>query len=346
MLLCLTALSISLSPVAIAQDIHGARPSQTPSTTRQPRGQTFASTIRTRQPRGQTFGQDSDSRGARPSQTPSTVPASFDRTHSAALFVGVRRFTHDHTLTEVKYAVDDAIDLASVLALDRKVSLVTPGRVVLALSGTPQKPESQQRLDDLVAAGATVAAASQADILTLVARQAGLAGKDGLLILSFASHGFSRDGTPYVLAASSLFEHPETSISTAKLLDIAAGSDAARSLIFLDACRERVSTGKRAIDAEGAGAAPLIDGMTHVDGQVVFYAAAAGKFAYDDDENKNGVFTSAVIEGLRCKAATDERGLVGDFHGSADYRKSVARSILRKVLKSAIARAKAGSVHR
>jgi len=117
-------------------------------------------------------------------------------------------------------------------------------------------------------------------------------------------------GTPYVLAASSLFEHPETSISTAKLLDIAAGSEAARSLIFLDACRESVTTGARAVDADSETAAPLIEGMSHVDGQVVFYAAAAGKYAYDDDEKQNGVFTTAVIEGLRCQAATDERGLI------------------------------------
>lgn len=270
-----------------------------------------------------------DVRSARPSPTPSTAPVTFDRSQSAALFVGVRRFTHDQTLTEVKYAVDDAIDLASVLALDRKVSLVTPRRVVLALSGTPQKPESQQRLDQLIAAGATVSAASQADILTLLARQAGLAGKEGLLILSFASHGFSRDGTPYVLAASSLFEHPETSISTAKLVDIAAGSDAARSLIFLDACRENVTTGARAIDADAEGAAPLIEGMSHVDGQVVFYAAAAGKYAYDDDEKQNGVFTTAVIEGLRCKAATDERGLI-TVETLAAYVETNVRSWIQK----------------
>jgi hypothetical protein len=270
-----------------------------------------------------------DTRSARPSPPPSTAPVNFDRSQSAALFVGVRRFTHDQTLTEVKYAVDDAIDLASVLALDRKVSLVTPRRVVLALSGTPQKPESQQRLDQLIAAGATVSAASQADILTLLARQAGLAGKEGLLILSFASHGFSRDGTPYVLAASSLFEHPETSISTAKLVDIAAGSDAARSLIFLDACRENVTTGTRAIDADAEGAAPLIEGMSHVDGQVVFYAAAAGKYAYDDDEKQNGVFTTAVIEGLRCKAATDERGLI-TVETLAAYIETNVRSWIQK----------------
>lgn len=270
-----------------------------------------------------------DTRSARPSPTPSTAPVQFDRSQSAALFVGVRRFTHDQTLTEVKYAVDDAIDLASVMALDRKVSLVTPRRVVLALSGTPQKPESQQRLDQLIAAGATVAAASQADILGLLGRQAGLAGKEGLLILYIASHGFSRDGTPYVLAASSLFEHPETSISTAKLADITAGSDAARSLVFVDACRENVSTGARSVDMDAESAAPLIEGMSHVDGQVIFYAAAAGNYAYDDDEKKNGVFTTAVIEGLRCKAAPDERGLI-TVETLAAYVETNVRSWIQK----------------
>ena len=267
-------------------------------------------------------------RSARPAPTPSS-PAIFDRTQSAALFVGVREFTHDHTLTEVKYAVDDAIDLASVLSLDGKVRLVTPGRVVLALSGTPQKAESQQRLDELVAAGATVAPANQADILTMISRQAGLAGKEGLLILSYSSHGFTREGTPYLLAASSLFDHPETSISTAKLLDIAAGSDAARSLIFFDACRERATSGTRALDAEAMSAAPLIEGMSHANGQVVFYAAAAGKYAYDDDERKNGVFTTAVIDGLRCNAPTDERGLI-TVETLADYVETHVRSWIQK----------------
>ena len=275
---------------------------------------------------------NAQSRSARPMPIETAPPPeTFDRAQSAALFVGVRRFTQDQRLTEVKYAVDDAIDLASVFALNQKVSLVTPGRVVLALSGTPRKPESQQRLDELVAAGATVAEASQADILSLAERQAGLAGKDGVLIVSFSSHGFTRDGTPYMLASSSLFEHPETSISAAKLADIADGSDATRSLLFLDTCRERVAADTRSVDVNvnDAAAAPLIEGMTHADGQVVFYAAAAGKYAYDDDERKNGVFTAAVIDGLLCNAATDERGLV-TVETLADYVETSVRSWIQK----------------
>lgn len=72
---------------------------------------------------------------------------------SAALFVGIRDFLYDETLTEVKYGVDDAIDLAYVLAIERTPHLIEPKRIVLALSGDPQKPQSQRNLDTLRAAG-------------------------------------------------------------------------------------------------------------------------------------------------------------------------------------------------
>jgi hypothetical protein len=50
--------------------------------------------------------------------------------------------------------------------------------------------------------------------------------------------------------------------------------------------------------------------MGDVSGQVVFSAATAGEYAYDDEERGNGVFTAAVIDGLRCGATTDARGFV------------------------------------
>lgn len=52
------------------------------------------------------------------------------------MFVGIRRFTHDADLDPVRYAVDDAIDLAYAVSLDRSVPLIAPDRVALALSGS------------------------------------------------------------------------------------------------------------------------------------------------------------------------------------------------------------------
>lgn len=239
-----------------------------------------------------------------PVQRQISAPSRFDRTQSAALFVGVRRFTKDHTL-DVPYAVDDAVDLAYTFALDPRVNLVPAERVVLALSGTPQKEESQRRLAELQKAGAQVEHADQSDILLLLQQQAAAAGQDGIFILSISSHGFVWEGTPYILGSTSLFRYPDTALSTTRIFDIVATSEARRSLLFIDACRERIAAEVRTAAPDPRTAAPIVDRMTQIEGQVVFYAAAPGRYAYDDPKNENGVFTRAVIEGLHCNAADD-----------------------------------------
>jgi hypothetical protein len=241
----------------------------------------------------------------------SEPPREFDRAESAALFVGVRYFTRDATLIEIPYAVDDAIDLAYAVSMERNVRLVAPERVALALSGEAQKPDTKLRLEELERSGATVVrTAGQVDIVTLLEKQARLAGKGGVFVVGFATHGFSRDGMHYLVSETSLLQHPETSLPAHKVLDIAARSEADRSIVFLDACRERVTLGSRATEPEPLSAAPLLQARGRVSGQVVFYAAAAGQYAFDDPERKNGVFTSAVLDGLRCSGLMDPQGLV------------------------------------
>ncbi|HEV7765237.1 MAG TPA: hypothetical protein VGQ76_09565, partial [Thermoanaerobaculia bacterium] len=61
---------------------------------------------------------------------------------SAALFVGIREFENDQTLTTVRYAVDDAIDLAHAFSMSRNARLIDPGHIILALHGEPQKAQS------------------------------------------------------------------------------------------------------------------------------------------------------------------------------------------------------------
>jgi hypothetical protein len=242
----------------------------------------------------------STSRGVRVLQQPEPPEPGFDPSQSAALFIGVRKFTRDENALDVPYAADDAVDLAYMFTLDRRVALVTPSRVVIALSGRPQKEESKKRLEALRDAGATLEKTEPSDILMLLQQQAAMAGKNGMLIVSIATHGFVRNGVPYILGSTSLFQYPETALPATKLFDIASTSEARRSLFFIDACRERISGDARA-GASPVTAAPLVSRMGRVNGQVVFYAAAAGGYAYDDDGN--GVFTKAVLDGLNCKAA-------------------------------------------
>lgn len=247
--------------------------------------------------------------------SPAAEPVTaFDRTQSAALFVGVREFPGDRTLSEVRYAVDDAIDLAWVFALDPRVGLVAPEHVVLALSGTPQKEASAERLRQLIRAGAVVKSATRTDIETLLERQASMVGSGGLLVAAFATHGFQSDGAPHVLASSSVFERRETSIPTAKLAAIAAR--APRSILFFDSCRESIRPRVRA----AAAAPPLFEGLTHSAGQVVF--AISGQYTWDNPLARNGAFTDAIIDGLQCRAKTDARGLltVETLHAYAEKR--------------------------
>lgn len=236
------------------------------------------------------------------SRLPSPPPPSsaFDPAQSAALFVGVRDFASAPSFNGVKYTVDDAVDLAYTFALERKVALVPPNRVVLALTDEPVTPKSQERLQKLRNAKATVIGATREQIMASLDTQARLAGREGMLILSFASHGFSRDGIAYILAANSHFNDTASSLSAAKVFGIAETSRAERALIFIDACRERLEASRSPSRSRAASFAEYIKGKI---GHVVFYAATPGNPAYE--EAGNGVFTKAVIDGLvGCDART------------------------------------------
>jgi hypothetical protein len=251
-----------------------------------------------------------DSRSVGPPPQEAGAVEAFDPKQSAGLFVGVRTFPYDRSVTDVRYAVDDAVDLAFVFALDGRVRLIDPSRVILALSGEPQKPESQENLDRLKAAGAQVRTAGQADVLNALDEQARAATKNGMLVIAMATHGLSYDGTQFLLTGTSVIRHRETAVSESKIRDIASKSDAGRSLIFVDACRERLWDDRRNGVPDVRSAAVLMREIAGTRGQAVLSAAAAGQYAYDDDARRNGVFTAAVIDGLQCEAATDKHGLI------------------------------------
>jgi hypothetical protein len=234
-----------------------------------------------------------------------------DANESTGLFVGIRQFTLDTSLTEVRYGVDDAVDLAYFVAVDADPRLVEPNRVVLALAGEPQKPESKRRLDALLAAGAVRRFASQSDILSLLEDQSRAVGSRGILIVDFATHGISYEGVQYLFAATSLLRHRETAIAETTIRDIVSTSKAERSVTLIDACRQRLASDTREGQSDPrAAAAPLLKSLARIEGHVIFSAAAPGQYAYDDDAQRNGVFTAAVIDGLRCRAHPDARGFI------------------------------------
>lgn len=254
---------------------------------------------------------DGDGRSAGPAHLAGiATPPAFSRADATGLFVGIRTFRNDDMLT-VPYAADDAVDLAYRFSLTPRVGLVPPRNVVLALSGEPQKEESRKRLRALKDAGARIVRNVTAeDILRLLKEQAALTGRDGLLVLSLATHGFQQDGNGYILGSTSSFGSPDTALPLATLFDAAA--QAPRSLIFVDACRDRISRSSRGAAPDPAAGAPHIRKMARMHGQVIFYAAAPGEYASDDLVRQNGVFTRAVLDGLNCEASSPGNTVIAE----------------------------------
>ncbi len=248
-------------------------------------------------------------RGSTRFRLPQDVIASqqFDPKQSGGLFVGVRKF--DYGLAEIPYAVDDAIDLAHLFALE--LGLLDPSLVTLALAGEAQKAESRQRLAALKEAGARQVDPT-ATLSALLLTLPDTTGADGLFVASFATHGFDEDGIQLLAHRQS---HPEdlaaTGIRMNKVFDWIARAKAPRRIVLVDACRERLVQSRSAVaSSETVMSEAFADAMSAAEGQVVLSATSLGGYSYDDPEVGNGVFTSAVLDGLRGHAPANDEALI------------------------------------
>ncbi len=234
----------------------------------------------------------------------------FKAAESAGLFVGIRTFD-DQRFAEIPFAVDDAIDLAYLFTLE--LSLIDPQQVILALSGMPQKPASTMRLRTLLNAGVRQTRATQAEVYTQLAAGGKRTGPRGLFVVALATHGFNDQGDDFLVGADSRWRRIQrTGIAVAEVFDDVARAKAPRRLVFLDACRERLSADTRAggVDAASAMGRAFADAIAEASGQVVLSATTIGGYAYDDAVRQNGVFTAAVLDGLRGRAPADARHFI------------------------------------
>lgn len=218
---------------------------------------------------------------------------------SAGVFIGVEKFSHDYSLTNVSFAADDAIDLAYALSIER--GLLPPNRVLLLLAGEPTKEDSRTRLKELNEKKAVQRSAKQADIYSLVEQQSKLVGKDGILVVSIATHGFSDDTGHLLMAEDSIFKF-RTGVTAEKLLK-ATQDGVGVKLLFVDACREDLLKPSqrgnvRGPDMRSAMRIERVGALAARSGYIVFSAASDGEFAKSG--HGNGFFTGAVVAGLQC----------------------------------------------
>ena len=233
--------------------------------------------------------------------------AAFDPRLSAGLFVGISSF-EDERIASVPFAVDDAVDLAHLFTLE--LGLIQPEHTVLLLAGEPQKPGSLKRLAELVSLGAVRRGARMPDVYRYLRETTQRTEKSGLFVLTLATHGVSDLGGDFLLATDSLKERMlRTGVAVAELFDEVSSAGAERRLVFLDSCRERLSEGTRGMT--GRVMAPsFANAIARARGSAVLSASTLGGFAYDDLQHRNGVFTSAVLDGLRGEAKADQEGWI------------------------------------
>lgn len=177
---------------------------------------------------------------------------------SAGIFVGVR-FCDEPLMTPVDFAADDAVDLAYVFVVE--LGLIPAAKVRLALSGEPQKESSQRFLNDLLALGAQRVAATASVLYRLTPEMALQTGTRGLFVFSFAGHGFfGRSGDLLVTREFVARRPADTGLPLGTLLGDIAVSIAPRRLVFLDACRTHLRSGRSLANDAEAGASLVFTG--------------------------------------------------------------------------------------
>jgi hypothetical protein len=227
---------------------------------------------------------------------------------NAGLFVGVNDFVEDQTLRPLMFAVNDAVALAHLFALDLRV--IPPAHCYLALSGKPTA-DLAPRLHALQAAGVHPVDAAKISLLKILGRLGDIATHEGdMVLVAISSHGFEQDGTAYVMPADGLYEELRESAIQVATLERTLGRLAARKrLLFLDACREAPRLGVKGGPGRGM-TQTLLKAFDEAQGHAVLVSCGPEQVSYEATELGHGVFTHFVLEGLGGQAPPDDIGLI------------------------------------
>ena len=216
----------------------------------------------------------------------------FSPQQSAGVFIGVNHFGSGRTgpapFADIPFAVDDAVDLAYLFS--HELGLVPAEKMVLFLSGEPVKAETRKKLDWLSGAGASRFEALLTRIWEAAQSRVIDSGREGLVVLGAATHGFQMDGKSFLVVKDTLKDRKTTAISVKELLETVLAAPASRKIAFLDSCKERVAKGGRNTGSTEVSQA-LNDALAKVQGMVTFSAAPPGGYAFDDPEvQKRGFY--------------------------------------------------------
>ena len=200
-----------------------------------------------------------------------------------AFLVGVNRY--DHGFDDLKYPERDATELGKVLAAG--------GFEVVVLTGSAAGKDRATKKNVEARLAALLDGGGDADKKVR---------KGDVVLVAFAGHGqqhtdpkTDRDA-PYFVPADGFRDRPGTQVAIGPLVDDVLAPFAATNLVLIDACRD-VANPNRGRGVEGADLS--LKGKT-----AVLFSCSRGERSFESDELKHGVFTHAVLTGLRGGAVT------------------------------------------
>ena len=124
---------------------------------------------------------------------------------------------------------------------------------------------------------------------------------EDLILFSFSGHGITDPtGKAFLLTEDTRLKNiARTGLPVEYIMDFIKKTGVKKSIILLDACREKV---RKQGDGSGGGVYPdryLRKGIT-----AIFYSARKGLYSYDHDGSGYGVFATYLISGLEGEADT------------------------------------------
>jgi len=208
-----------------------------------------------------------------------------------AILVGINDY-EDDTFVSLKYAVNDARQMANLLVCTKRTGFKKSH--IRLLTSDSKDTEQQPRRNNLIKEVCYVTE---------------FASRDDLILFHFAGHGEVRGDVAYLLPQDvSSTDIAETAVSLEWLKDTLKQSKARAKVLFLDACHAGVRRTRSL--SRGLTGDVVKHVFTEAEGFSVLSSCKQDQFAHEWDKKQHGVFTHFILEGLDGAADWSSKGFV------------------------------------
>lgn len=233
---------------------------------------------------------------ARPLSSAERESIGLPKEGSAGLFVGVGKFDATSGLGDLRFTPDDAVALAHVFVVE--LELLPAKNTRVAIGGEPRSQRGRELAKILVSKGVRMVGAERTQLLDAIAEVSDLGtAENGLVVMSFSSHGFEEKGKIYVMPSDGRRRFVEsTGVSLQAVKDTLRDAKANKKLLFLDACRETIGSETRGAERMRG---TFQEALSVAEGFGVIASCSVGQLSWESPELEQGVFTHFLLEGIR-----------------------------------------------